>query len=441
MSLRDKFSGAKLSANKDVQKQAAENDKSSFSRSGGRVDFLEVEEGRNEFRMLPPHPDDTIKAAYLPKRVAMLKCEVEIYEQGEPTGKTEVKNKNIFIATQHGGLPKDPIELYIDFVRKYADDTIQDKTDRQKFLSPITGYRDKKGTWNWGISPKTSFVTYAIKNKKIGRLELYESWVKDMNKLAITEDVDEVMQVDPFSDPTEGFPLIITKQKAVDKQGKETGKWDYVISKDEPSRVKRESWEDFFKRTAVTDEQLEEFIKQEPLSKLYGNDVYTRRDWDLALDGLRRFDEAEKYQIFENEEFLEELSELEKLVPEAKEENTDKQVEKTLEKEVEKDSQMEVTIPEMKLELKRFISKMYGEKFTDQIPFSKLEVQRWYSLMEEGEELPIKMEEKKVEPTPEKIESKPAEVKQSPVDSVGTVEDSELQDQIAKLRARRNQGK
>lgn len=437
---RDKFSGAKLSANKDVQKNAAENDKNLFGKSGSRVDFLEVNEGKNEFRILPPHPDDTIGAAYLPKRVAVLKCEVEVYDNGEPTGKTEIRNKNIFTATQHGGLPKDPVELYIDYVRKYADDTIQDKTDRQKFLSPITGWRDKKGTWNWGIAPKTSFVTYAIKAGKIGRLEMYESWVKDMNRLAITEDADEVMQVDPFSDPTEGFPLIITKKKAVDKTGKETGKWEYEITKDEPSRVKRESWTDFFKRTQVSDAQLEEFIKQEPLSKLYGKDVYTRRDWDLAIDGLRRFDSEYKFQIFENEEFMEELSGLEVLVPEVKEENSDKEVEKTFEKEEEKESKMEVSILEMKTELKRFITKQYGAEFIDQIPFSKLEVQKWYALLEEGETLPINITQPADRPTPPKMEEmKPKEAQV--VDTAGSVDDQELNDQIAKLRARRNSGK
>jgi len=159
---RSKFKGAKLSANKDSQKSAQENNKS-FGNDGGRVGFLTIDEGKNVFRILPPHPDDTIGAAYLPKRVSSLQCEVPVYKDGEDTGKTEVKAKNIFIATQHGGLPKDPIELYIDYVRKRANDEFQDKDDRAKFLYPITGWRGPKGDWNWGISPKTSFVAYAIK--------------------------------------------------------------------------------------------------------------------------------------------------------------------------------------------------------------------------------------------------------------------------------------
>ena len=429
---RDKFQGAKLSANKDVQKEAAENNKT-FSNGNSRASFHNVDEGRNVFRILPVHPDSTIKATYLPKRVTMLKCEVEQYENGEPTGKTEVKNKNVFIATQHSSLPKDPVELYIDYVRKYADDAFDDKTERQKYLYPITGWSDKKG-WHWGIAPRTTFVTYAIKNGQLGRLELYESWIKEMDKLAIAgEEAGDVINVDPFSDPDEGFPLIITKQKAVDKNGKETGKWEYVIEKDIPSMTKRESWPDFFKRTRVTDEQLEEFIKQEPLSALYGNDVYTRRDWDLAMDGLKRFDEENKYQIFENEDFLQEIMELEKLVPEAKEstKETDSKLEKTFEEEKTKEESLETSIPEMKMELKRFIKKMYGEEYIDQIPFSKPEVQKWYSLMEEGEELPIKVG-KDPEPEVKKITPKEPEV----VSTEGSLTEDDLKAQIDKLRNR-----
>lgn len=393
MSLRDKFAGAKLSANKDVQKQAAVNNVN-YSNADGRAEFFKIEEGKNVFRILPPHPEDTIGAAYLPKRVAMLQCEVEIFKDGKPTGTTEVKSKNVFIATQHGGLPKDPIELYIDYVRRYANDAIQDKDEKSKFLAPITGWRDKKGDWHWGISPKTSFIAYAIQSGKIGRVELYDAWVKSMEKLAATEDVNDVMAVDPFSDPNEGFPLIITKEKGRDKAGKETGKWEHTISKDEPSRTLRESWNEFFERTAVTDEQLLEFLKQKPLSELYGL-VYTKRDWDLAMDGLRRFDAEYKYKIFENEEFLEQLAELLPLVPAAKQSENNSpapendSVQRAFQKEAEMQQSMPISTATMKEEIRRFLVNSGQAEYIEQIPFSKVEVQKWYALLEEGEDLPL----------------------------------------------------
>jgi hypothetical protein len=430
---RSKFQGAKVSALKDVQKNARENDKPLLSNGGdGRVGFLSVEEGRNVFRILPPHPEDKVGASYLPKRVAMLKCEVNIWKDGEKTDKTEIKNKNIYIATQHGGLTKDPIELYIEYVRNYANDAFDNKEDRQKFLSPITGWKDKKGTWNWGITPKITYVAYAVKDGKVGRLELWESWVKEMDKLAISEDADDVMMVDPFSDPNEGFPLVIIKEKAVDKQGKETGKWEYNVQKESLGR--KESWDDFFERTQVTDSQLEELIKQEPLSKLYGRDIYTRNDWDLAMDGLRRFDSENKYGIFDNDDFIEELQGLSELVKEApKSDDSDVNKMFKVNDSIEEDESIdEITPTDMKIALKRFIRKEFGEQYVDQIPSGK-ELQKWYSLYEDGDgdKIPIKVAKKTVK------EGKEDEFKSND----DSVHEEEVSNEIQKLRERRRASK
>lgn len=435
---RTKFQGAKLSANKDSQKSAQANNKS-FASGNSRAGFLEIEEGKNVFRIMPPHPNDTIGAAYLPKRVTMLKCESNVWKDGEETDQTEIKNKNIFIATQHGNLPGDPIELYINYVRKRASDEFQDKEDRQKFLAPITGWKDKTGKWNWGITPKTSFVAYAVKDKVLGRLELYESMVKDMDKLAITEEADDVMGTDPFSDPNEGRELIITKEKEIDKQGKTTNKWVHTISMGEPSRQKRESWDDYFERTKLTDAQLEELEKQEPLSKIQGNDVYTTRDWNFAIDGLLRFDQENKYGIFDNDEFMEELSELEKLV--SPEKRNDDDIKKAFEspkeeKKVEGPEDEEMSPLEMKIVLKRFIKKEFGEEFVSQVPVDPKELQRWYCLLEEGEDLPVKTkadlkEEKKATIAKQKLSAEEM-TKDSP-----EVKEDELSSEIQKLRAKR----
>lgn len=453
MSFRGKFKGAKLSAIKDVQKDA-ESNKKNFYESDGRVGFLDVDDGRNVFRIMPPHPDSESKSPYLPCRRVMLKCEVDIYKDGEPTGETEVKNKYIFIATQHGGLPKDPVEMYIDFVRARAEDEFSEKTDKQKFLAPITGWKDKKGNWNWGITPKTTFVAYAIKDGKFGRFELWESWIKEMDKLAINDSADQVIDLDPFSDPDEGIPLVITKQK------NEKGKNEYIISKDEPSRAKRESWEDFFQRSRVTDEQLKELMDQKPLSEMYGKNVYTTRDFNLALDGLRRFDEEFKFNIFDNEEFLSELEAISKLVPKPKDKDDGvreafgmkkgKDVEKesidTPKLEEDGDSD-ELDLPTIKRELKKFIKKEYGEGFVTQLPKDTKTLMIWWGLYEEGDDLPIgDIDEPEVESTPAKIvppvqdkkEKKEPKPVVKEVEESGSVDDDELSAEIAKLRARRS---
>ena len=433
--LRSKFKGAKLSKLKDVQKDAEAN-KKSFYENDGRVGFLSVDDGRNVFRIMPAHPDDKIGSPYLPCRRTMLKCEVEVYKDGEATGQTEVKNKYIFIATQHGGLERDPIELYIEYVRKRAEDEFSDKNDRQKFLAPITGWKGKDGKWNWGIIPGTSYVAYAVKNGVLGRIELWESWVKEMDKLSISEDPDDVMQIDPFSDPNEGAPLIITRGK------NDKGKTEHTISKDEPSRAKRESWEDFFERTKVSDAHLEELIKQKPLSEMYGKDVYTTRDFDLALDGLRRFDEENKYNIFDNEEFLEELEKIQSQVPEPKDNNDDireafNMKSKPKEEVVQEsdDNEDQVELPIIKRKLKKYVVSEYGEEFIDQIPNNETGLRKWYSLYENGDDLPIVKSSK-----PEKVvENKPIKpIAPAVIDSTGPVNEDDLSSEIAKLRARRN---
>jgi len=436
---RSKFKGAKLSANKEVQKQAAEVSKTN---TDGRASFFSVEEGKNVFRIMPPHPNCEIGAAYMPKRTAMLECEVDKYKDGEPTGDKEVKRKAIFIATQHGGLSKDPIELYIDYVYKRANDEFSDKEDRRKFMNPVTGYRSAKG-WVWGIKPSTTFVAYALKEGQLGRLEMYESWIKQMDKIAMQEEADEVISVDPFSNPDEGYPLVITKEHKLDKDGKPTTSWEYTLSKDIPSEARRENWDQFFERVKITDEQLEKLMEQKPLSDYYGNKVYTQRDFDFALDGLKRFDDANKYQIFDNEEFLDEIEALSKEVPEDKpkddsdvddmfnKKGTAKAPKTTTKPVVKEEAEDEMTPAEMKIALKRFVKKVYGADFVDQIPTKAADVKEWYALMEDGDELPFEEE------APEEVEAEEV----GDVDEAGAIDSSQYDDQIAALRRGSNRKK
>jgi len=275
----------------------------------------------------------------------------------------------------------------------------------------------------------------------MGRLELYESMIKDMNKAAVTEEADDVMEIDPFSDPNEGCELIITKQKQHDKQGKEINKWEFPITKGEPSRVKRESWDDYFERTMVTDDQLTELLKQEPLSKIMGNNVYTSRDFDFAIDGLRRLDDLYKFDIFENSDFLDELEQIQALVPEYKKDDKDidaafdakkkKDAEKVKEQSQETDQSEDddkVSIEEMKTDLRKVIKKQFGVEYLDQLPKKESDIEKWYCLIMEGSKLPIKMEEEKLEPI------KPKEV--THVDETGSDTDAAVQSQIDKLRNR-----
>ena len=106
---RNKFSGTKLSVISDTVKKAESNDKSVFNRDGNRLDFLTVDEGKNTFRIFPAHNWEK-DPPYRAFRTTWLQCELPEYVDGKETGKTTLKNKKIFIATQHGNQERDIIE-------------------------------------------------------------------------------------------------------------------------------------------------------------------------------------------------------------------------------------------------------------------------------------------------------------------------------------------
>jgi len=350
---RSKFKAAPMSAIEE-QKTKAKQASKSFNQSG-RTTFHKVEEGSNWFRVAPAH--NSADSPYVPIRSTFLECEVDIYKDGEPTGEKEVKPKPVFVATQHHDkLTKDPIETYIDYVYKKANDEFQDKDDRQKFLYPITGTKIK-GKWHPGIRPSTNWQCYAWDNSgTLGRLNLYDSWMKELRDVSARESDDAVVSVDIFSDPDEGYPLLIEKLK-------DNGKWKYNVINE--SLKKGEDWDDFFKRNRVTDAQLLELTEQKSLKEMLIN-VYSMKDFELALDGLKRFDDKNNFGIFENDDFLNELEEIHNQVEalgEKEEEKKDDEKPKTSDKKEEAEEKEKVTPIKMKKFLREYIAENYGEDF------------------------------------------------------------------------------
>lgn len=394
---RSKFKGAKLSTLKETREEAKKNDVKLITSDydgNGRVQFHQIEDGVNEFRIMPPH-DPSKTGSYVPVRTTTLECDIPEIKEGKETGKVEKKNKKIFIATQHGNeelrkLGKDPIELYIKYFAEEAS-LIDDKEERQSFLAPVKGYRDTKSKkWMWGIMPSTNFACYALKNNNLGRLELWADWVKEMDKIVakIEEEDPEISDTDPFADPDEGYPLQVIKEKAVDKDGKETGKYAYSIDRRNPK--KRQSWDEFCEENRVTDAHLKELFEKESLYELYV-DVYSKRDFDLAVNGLMNFDKKWKRNIFENEAFLKELKEIEEIVPEAKEKK-DSDVDKMFDQ--KKNSTKEWPKPKCKNMLKAYIMDSYEGTAEEREYLEVLEtldlntLREWCSIAEKGEELP-----------------------------------------------------
>jgi hypothetical protein len=428
---RSQFKGAKLSTLKETKEKADEKNVRLLGGEGNnRPGFHSVEDGRNVFRIMPPHNSED--SAYQPLRTSTLECDVPEFKDGKETGKTEEKRKKIFIATVHGNealknLNKDPIELFIKYVSEMAG-TYQDKDERQKFLAPVTGYRGKDQKWVWGIMPSASYVCYASDTtKKLGRLELWDKWIKEMDKITakIEEEETEPLDRDPFSNPDEGYPLTIDKDEATDKSGKKLpGKWDYTIDRLTPK--KRQSWDDFCEEHMVTDEQLKDLKEKESLRELYV-DVYTTRDFDLALNGLHIFDKRYKYNIFENDEFIKELIEIQALVPEPKKDDTS-DIDKAFEGKVKKAGEDVKNWNKRKCKehLKAYVLDTFDDERTENYldtieEFDIDQLQEWCTIVESGKKLP-------------ELNSKGADVKAP--DGTQSSESSE-EDELTKLTANR----
>lgn len=367
-----------------------------------RASFYSVaKEGRHVIRILPA-PGDC--RAYVPRKTAKLPIECPVYDSdGKDTGKKEIKMKDVFTADVHsermGG--KDAVITYLNYVYAMAND-IQDADERKKFLAPINGYRDKKKNWVWGVAPTLNYVAYVFVNGEFYRLDIRPAWWKKMKSISLERASDDSIKIDVFSDPEEGYALIINSSKD-DKD-----KWQFDLSCALPKTG--QSWEDFFAENAVTDEMFE-IMEQYPTLEDQYKDIFSRKDWNLQLEGLERLDEKYGYGIFQNDEFLNELEELEKLVPEdddvkqAATINTRKQTVKSDSEQkstVEsKSSKPSVTskstdlqnkypsLVQMKRELKAYIKSEYEDTETLPEDLTLSDLKHWYDLMKEGRMLPF----------------------------------------------------
>lgn len=452
---KQEMKGGSLSALTGIISGAKKNERRFFSSDSSYTGFHNiVDAGDYIFRVCPPH--DKGDAAYFPFRFSQLPVEVDEYKDGEKTGEKVVKNKKIFIATQHcDAMDVDPIELYIEYVMERANDEFDSKEDRKKFTAPIFGFRGKDKKWVWGITPSTEYVCYAFDTEsKLGRLQLREGWLNDLLKAA-NDGEGEMPDVDPYSDPVEGHPFKITKQQDANK------KWEYPIVKINPNSSTKETWEAFYERTALTESQMKELQSKEPLRKLYINS-YTKRDFDLALEGLRRFDKKWEYGIFNNTEFIEKLEELALKVPaDPEQENEDKKSGKDIEqaftpkanpqqaakptakaKQVDSEPEFNPLMPKYKRALKTYLKSEYGEDeaILAQVPSDFPTLEAWYTTMMEGEELPLVFDEPVAE-TEEAEETKAVEEEtteeESEEDFVGDESQQAFEKQLEALRRKR----
>lgn len=395
---RSKLKKTSLNDIAEVERRAS----ATMGSANGWTQFVTLVEGENIFRILP-----SIKGiCYAPLKTSKLKVEVPTYdENGNKTG-TEIKEKNVFCADIHGAKVlngKDPIVTYINYVQKKAEDEIQDAEERKKYLFPITGGWQKK-SWQFGAAPMLSYVAYVIPygTNDIRKLQLRPAWLKRMKEISVEqsdEDDDSgALSYDCFSGADDGYPLRIMVKK-------ENSKKSYSLSAVLPK--KGESWDDFFEANAVTDEQLEELSELASLSDLYVN-VYSTKDFKMAIDGLKRLDEEVGYDIFADDAFLNELDEMAALLPDdddeeevqkpkkpsrkpaAKQQEEDGTPKRTVKKETISKGETKTYPPLIKLRafLEDYIESEY--EGTESLPdLSIVELREWYDLAKAGKMLPF----------------------------------------------------
>lgn len=431
-------------------------------RKGGKsyTGFATVQKGKNTFRVAP-----SMGKAYVACKMSKLRVEVPTYdENGNVTGK-EVKDKNIFCADVHGRnllKGKDPIVLYCDYVRKKASEEYQDDTERRKCLNPIMGYK-KGNKFVWGINPTLAYVCYVYQgNKDFARLQLYGTWMNRIKEISVEQSDDDTVSFDIFSQMEGAYPLVITMGE--DDKGKKT----YSLSAGIPK--KGQSWDEFFEETAIPDEDMEYFLNEVPsLEEIY-KDSYRAKDFEMALDGLKRFDEENNYDIFSDDEFLNEIEEMAAMLPDNSQPEEDKKTpfdedEDEEEKPAPKKQVVKAPAAEKAAKvasypplskMKAFLSQYIDEEYPGmEIPsdLTITELREWYDLAQKGEALPFPEGEEedteqeyeaesdddqgKDEPEKETDEEQPSaqEEEESPIDEEQTDNDEKLLEAKKRLQA------
>lgn len=302
MGIRDQFKASSMESIKEQE----DDQKAKSPNQNKRTDVLEIvkDGSKNRLRIYPKHPGT--KTFMKPLVVTFMKVEA-VDKNGDPeldgNGKNKMVYKPIFDAIVHGEWidrpPVDILRLYVEYAKKKAE-FIKDKDTWKKYLEPVFGSpfgKDNKPGKFKGIKAQESYMLYGKLNGKFGRVQLKTLVKNRINELAAGQDAKEgVIITDPYTGPDDGRVVFITYKKG------ETDKTKlYEVSVDLSGP------------TPLTEADLDELAAQKSLDSLYTN-VYKLRDFDLALEGLQRFDEEseailkelgfdEGYRVFENEEF------------------------------------------------------------------------------------------------------------------------------------------
>ena len=272
-------------------------------------EYLQLEDGKTlKIRIFPAHPNQ--EAFYVSKKCYWLPFQ---------TKDGEARRGTVLDSVMHGGTALDIVQEYVKLAKKrWAKDSEK--------LDALTGTGPKSNSLN----PQYSWICYAdiINGDEALSPKLWEfkKTVRDgLNKLSFSEDEDEPIEVDPFTDVDEGLPVLVKYLKNPDKK-KGENYYEVSFAKKPVARP-------------LTDEELDAFAKLKPLSEVVP--AYGIKEFDRALEGLQQFDEDNDLGMFEDDEWLEIVEKVKSQYSETEEEEEDKP-KKTTPKTVAKPKKEEV---------------------------------------------------------------------------------------------------
>jgi len=236
-------------------------------------DYLNLEDGKTvKIRIFPAHPGHD--NFYISRKCYWLSF---VGDDGESHRGT------VLDSIAHGGTQMDLIQEYVRYAKKkYGSDAAKMET--------LT----KSGRDSQALLPQYSWMCYADKVREGEELKAklweFKKMVRDqLNKLAFSEDEEEPIEVDPFTDPDEGLPILV---KYLKNPNKKRGENYYEVN--------------FAKKPVarpLSDEELEYFSNLKPLDEILPK--YSMRDYDRALEGLQNWDEENDFNLFEDDGWLE----------------------------------------------------------------------------------------------------------------------------------------
>lgn len=304
-SLRSQF---KASSIKNLKKEADEDDRMVGVSSN---EYLNLEDGKTlKIRIFPAHPGLT--SFYIRKKSYWMNFE---------GNDGQMHRGQVLDSIIHGGTKMDIVQEYVKMAKKKC------AKDDEK-IEALVGTGMKTNSLN----PSYTWLCYADKvdgdNELKAKLWEFKKMVRDgLNKLTFSEDEDDVIETDPFTDPDEGLMVCVTYRK-------------------NPNRKKGENYYevDFGKKPKarpLTDGELEYFASLKPLNEVLSR--YGMKEFERALTGLQTFDEENEIGLFDDDDWLEKVEEVK---AQYDDDEDDEKPKKKVVKKVEDDDDSEEEEPE-----------------------------------------------------------------------------------------------